>query len=273
MTIAVGFRCVDGIVLAADSQYTEGITKLDGPKIFPIPSNGHYGLTIAGAGGVHSIKGIARKLEQTLKENIGANPASVSELQEAIEDALSEYYPKHIDSAPKGKRDDRDVQLLIAIWTAKGATRLFETSRTSATEASYHRCIGTGSHLVEYLKDLFFPPGEHPTVEIAKPLAAYIVAMAKKYVHYCGGWTEVRALLDDGTDDLGWKHEVRASEKYFNGFFRNLARLLGAAGGVPLSVKVDIAPYTHIMNERLREFREERLKFRDAHAALRNPKQ
>src|SRR5437867_3380692 len=36
VTIGVGFKCSDGIVLATDTQYTSGPLKTHGPKLFPL---------------------------------------------------------------------------------------------------------------------------------------------------------------------------------------------------------------------------------------------
>src|SRR5438445_13742032 len=110
MTIAVGFKCVDGVVVGADSLYTEGIAKLYGQKIFSIPSNGHYALTIAGAGGVPSIKGVVREITKRLRDKIGPNSSNVSRIRSVVESSLGAYYPKHIDSAPKDKQDDLGIQ-------------------------------------------------------------------------------------------------------------------------------------------------------------------
>jgi len=224
MTIAVGFKCVDGVVLAADSLYTEGTAKLYGQKIFPIDSNGHYALTIAGAGGVPSMKGIVREIKKRL-DRIGPKPADVSRIQSVIESALCAYYPKHIDSAPTDTQGDLGVQLLVGIWTSGDGARLFETCRTSAFEIDDHRCIGLGSHLAQYLNDVFFPPGSPPSVRLAESLAAYIVKQSKRYMQYCGGRTFVRALLDDGTDERVRSEEIRDSEEYFEDFFKSLGRM------------------------------------------------
>lgn len=272
MTIAIGFKCVDGVVLAADSQYSDGTAKLSGSKIFPIPSNGYYALTIAGSGGVQSIKGIVREIEKRLQNDIGANTASISDLRGSVENALGSYYPKHIDSAPKNKRQDLEAQLLIAMWIPKHGTRLFETYRIGLTEVQVHRSIGFGSYLVEYLKDLFFPPGLPLPVNLAKPLAAYMVAMAKKYVEYCGGWTSVRALLKDGSDDGVWRPEIRLSEKYIKDLFQSLAYIWGYLGAMPPSVDIDMEPWAKLVKDRLAEFKRQQKECRDAQTNLGAPK-
>jgi len=177
MTIAVGFRCSDGVVLAADSLYTEGVAKLYGQKIFPIASNGRYALTIAGSGGVPSLKGIVREVKKSLRS--GLSLSDFSDIQDVVESVLCAYYPKHIDSAPKNKRDDLAVQLLVAMWVSGRGTRLLQTYRTDGFEVEGHGCIGMGSYIASYLNDVFFPAGSTPSVRRAEPLAAYIVGRSK----------------------------------------------------------------------------------------------
>jgi hypothetical protein len=266
MTIAVGFRCVDGVVLAADSQYTEGIAKLYGQKIFPIQSNGYYALTIAGSGGVPSLKGIVDHIKNSLKMQIGANRVTIKDLASVIEDVLRAYYPKYIDSVPKAKRADCVVQLLAAIWVAGRGTRLFETYRTFVTEVSEHRSLGVGSWLVEYLRDMFFPPGHRPTVEVAKPLAAYMVWAAKEYIEACGGRTFVRALLNDGTDRRVWSEEIRDAEGYFQSFFRDLVGIRRFLDSSFDPANIDMISFSNILKDQLVEFRQKQKKYLDQQA-------
>ena len=80
MTIALGFKCEDGIALASDSQYSAGLSKTRGQKIFVIPSNGHYALTVAGAGSVANMKRAVELLEGGIRD-IGDRAATTEELR------------------------------------------------------------------------------------------------------------------------------------------------------------------------------------------------
>jgi Proteasome subunit len=269
MTIAVGLKCGDGIVLAADSLYTEGITKLYGQKIFPIPSNGHYALTISGAGGVPSLKAITREIEKGLKKEIGHRDADFADLRLVVENALAAYYPKHIDSAPLHMQQDLGVQLLIATWVYGKGTVLFESCRASLFEIGEPRCIGVGSHLVAYLNDMFFPPGEKPSVRTAEPLAAYIVQQARRYVQYCGGRIFVRALLDDGTDERVWQDEIRDATGLFEEFFKCLGRVREMLGVAFDPQAVDMVPFAEILKDQVVQFRSKQQNYRDKQEQIR----
>jgi hypothetical protein len=267
MTIAVGFKCVDGVVVAADSLYTEGTAKLYGQKIFPIPSNGRYGLLIAGSGGGPSLKGIVREIKKRLKRCVG--PGDFADIQEILEHALRANCLKHFDAAPKDRLDDLEVQLLIGVWLPGRGTRLFETFRTDALEVADHRCIGCGSSLAAYLNDVFFPPGNRPSVRLAEPLAAYIVGRSKYYVQFCGGHTFVRALLADGTDERVWNEEIRESEEYCESFFRNIALIRGFVGDMQAGVSSDVECLVKSLRDQVLEFCAKQKAHRDKLAEIR----
>jgi hypothetical protein len=269
MTIAIGFRCIDGIVLAADSRYSVGIAKLDGQKIFPIESNGKYALTIAGAGGAVSIKGAVREIRKVLGKEIGPKTASVQDVQTAVENALCRYYPRYVDAAPREKRDDLGFEMLVGIWVAGTGTRLFQTFRTGCVEVDRHACIGIGSYLTQCFTDLLFPPGPPPPLQLAGPLAAFLVGKAKKYVLYCGGHTSVRELLDDGTDDMMWKQEVEDAEEYFESFFSVVGSVHTSLGSLNAPEAVDMEPYAKMLKERLIESMAVQKKYRDKREEMR----
>ena len=74
MTIALGFRCQNGVVIASDSHYTQDISKTRGQKIFIIPTNGYYALTIGGAGGSNQIKWTVTEIQRSLADEVGHDP-------------------------------------------------------------------------------------------------------------------------------------------------------------------------------------------------------
>ena len=266
MTIAVGFKCIDGVVLATDSQYTMNPAKFAGQKIFPIASNGHYALTIAGAGGVSNMKAAVRNIESALKKDIGAKPATTSQIQDIVEGVLSILYPKHLDSAPAEKREYLEFNLLVGIWTAQECASLFYSDRMTLNEVKVpnHQCLGIGSYLAAYLTDVLSAPGM--SVEEAKPLAAYIVWAAKEYVEGVGGHTFVRVLLDNGADVRPWPEEVKDGEEFYRAFFDDMRHFRGFLTPAFAPEAIDMAPYAKIFRDRIMEFREKQKKRKDLQA-------
>jgi 20S proteasome alpha/beta subunit len=226
MTIAAGFRCTDGIVLAVDSQYGGGVSKTQGQKIFPIHHGHAYGLTLAGAGHVGLIKRSVQKLVDALKQRIGENQTSLAELQDVMEDVLCEVHNKHVYPAPLDERAVIDFWFLMAAWTPIEGLQLFRTDITSVTKIhDIGTSIGIGSYLGEYLVDLLCAPGMD--IEDAKPIAAYIIKAAKDYVTDCGQATFMRVLRSDGTDERIMQDEILNAEVYFEELFGSMRHMLG----------------------------------------------
>jgi 20S proteasome alpha/beta subunit len=270
MTVAVGFRCVDGVVLAADQQYSEGAAKLYGYKIYLIRNEGHYALTIAGSGGVPSIKGAVREIRKSLAREVGETNTDADTVGDLVERTLRAYYATHIDCAPPKAREDLDFQLLIAVWTAGHGSRLFQTWRSQwyEVESPFHRCIGAGAYLTDCLTEMLAPTSLM-SVEAAKPLAAFIVGRAKKFVQYCGGQTFVRALLGDGTDDRVWQDEIIDSNLYFEGFFRTVGGMRDLLGTAHSPENVDTGSVAARLKEQFVTFQKARLEDRRKQVEMR----
>ena len=129
MTIALGFKCSNGVVIATDSQYSLDISKTRGQKIFPIPTNGHYAVTIGGAGSSNMIKSTVTSIERSLAERVGTRPTTSLEILGIIEEVLQRSFAEHVDPAPADERRWLDYSLLIGIWTPKERSLLFNTQR------------------------------------------------------------------------------------------------------------------------------------------------
>jgi hypothetical protein len=144
VTIAVGFRCLDGVVISTDSQYTLDVAKGRGQKIFPIPTNGHYALTAGGAGASDQIKWTVAEIERSLAKEIGARRTTSEEIREVVEAVLQRSYAAHVDTAPEDERGWLEYGLVIGVWTAHERTILFKSARTIVTEVAYPNHVGMG---------------------------------------------------------------------------------------------------------------------------------
>jgi len=102
-----------------------------------------------GRWGVPSLKGIVREITKPkrLEGEMGRTATNFTNIRTVIENSLCAYHPKHIDSAPKNKQGELDVELLVGILVAGRGTQLFESCRTSVFEVDSHRCIGAGVSL------------------------------------------------------------------------------------------------------------------------------
>lgn len=225
VTIAAGFYCADGIVLAADSQYSGGGSKTSGQKIFPIQQNDRFAVTLATAGHAGIAKRTIQKLTDSLKARIGHRAASIAELQDILEDVLCDVHAKYIYSAPADERAIVDVWFLMAAWTPHEYA-LFRSDVTAVTRVYGSACIGVGSYLGEYLMDLLCDYSPGMSVEDVKPIASYVVDRAKNYVDGCGLRTFMRVLTAAGIDEAIQPKEILAGEEYFEGVFGLIRKYL-----------------------------------------------
>ena len=88
MTIVIGIRCIDGVILASDSQFTANYRKeLRGSKIFAVNKL----ITLGAAGSVSQMK----ILLQELKQKLGNTLFSDLHLKRNIEEVLLSLHKKY----------------------------------------------------------------------------------------------------------------------------------------------------------------------------------
>jgi|GEM_PF-1046479 len=193
MTIAAGFICADGIILAADTQYTVGSTKTNGDKIYDVIGDGDYRLILAGAGDVPYIRMTADKLISNL---VSKTLHSVSDLVGVIGSTVEWVHKKHIFPHPPDQYGNKpQVQLLVAIHSPEGM-KLLASNSTAVFNVIDHQVLGSGVEIASYVLDRLKGQGyDIPTIEI---LATYVIAVAKRYDNYCGGDTRLVTLHRDG---------------------------------------------------------------------------
>lgn len=224
MTIAAGFLCADGIVLATDSEYSGGYSKSSGQKIFSVAQNSHFAITLATAGHVGMAKRAVQKLTCLASAHAGAD-SSLDEIQGMLEDALCEVHNKHIYSAPADERPTIDFWMLMAAWTPSERA-LFRTDVTAVTRVYGADCIGIGSYLGNYLIDLLCDYSPMMSVNDVKPIAAYLIKSAKQFVSGCGLSTFIRVLTSGGLDERVSKEEISDGEECFDSMFRSMRHFL-----------------------------------------------
>jgi 20S proteasome alpha/beta subunit len=258
VTIAVGFRCFDGVVIATDSQYTLDIAKGRGQKIFPIPTNGHYALTIGGAGASDQIKWTVAEIERSLAKEIGARRTTSEEIREVIEAVLQRSYAAHVDTAPEDERVWLEYGLLIGIWTAHERTILYKSARTIVTEVAYpnHVGLGIGSYLTDFVLAALFDKSWKLYVDEAASVSAYIVTAAKDHVEGCGGDTFVRILDDEGHDVRVGPDEVNNAVEYYKDLFMWTSSMRKFLSRGFNTADLDMVPFANILRDQVVKFRE-----------------
>jgi len=207
MTIGVGFKCDDGVVLAADTQHS-GALKLRGEKVFEIAGTPGITVCIAGAGRVSLI----RKAVELIGKDISKGGAS-TDIPGVVERVLATVHQKHIYPYQGIEENRPSLQLLVGVWTKDAPFYLLDTDQTVPNFVEDYAVIGSGGNIAEYI--IKTSRGYINTVADAKYLAAYAVAMAKTYDLFCGGETRIKTLSQEGAIGTASAGDVRDWELFF----------------------------------------------------------
>jgi hypothetical protein len=198
VTIAAGFICNEGVVIAADSQETiVGYTKESKAKVHTItfpPTVERQGLltyVYAGAGDTDYIETAMEGVDQALGPS-----RNFVEAVSAIDGSLIEFQAKRMAPWAAFRQEQRPfVELLIGL-SVGSAFGLLHYSGTAFHRCQGHKAIGTGALLANSLMSTYCLSGDG--VDKLVRLACYILHKVKKYVDGCGGYTQIAALRKDG---------------------------------------------------------------------------
>lgn len=223
MTIAIGFRFADGALLSADSQYTIGVTKLSGEKIFPFEI-GEDRAIFAISGHVPFGKQAILACHQSISK-IPRKRRSTARIRSAISDVLVDQHKKHIYPHPqRGQSGGPDFELLIAVWSHIDGLDFLSTCETAINPVSSYHCMGIGSDLAHFLIANVF---RHPKMSVRDTanIAIHVLRETKAWVEYCSGKSQFGVLRIDGTMSKVETIQIEHSEKISDAFGQAIRRL------------------------------------------------
>jgi 20S proteasome alpha/beta subunit len=188
MTIAAGLLCRDGVILCADTEYTGSQHKSQDSKIdnFGFPGGK---IAYAFAGHEENARAAIDKLQRELFAN--QFPPSV---RDVIDRVVDRQYRKNV--APYNDTN-LDYQLLLAYWGQQTQhTELYVTRRTAVRPVRSFSCIGYGGEFASHI----LKPQFHrlSSDRDAWHICAYMLALVKRAVPYCGGASIFMMLQNDG---------------------------------------------------------------------------
>ena len=228
MTIAAGFLCSDGVVLAADTQFT-GALKQQGLKIWEITGPElTYTIAMAGAGDAGLIHALRDRLRQLVQPGVlGIRPLEMSALMTAFgirgsqmsvdtvaDDLQSKYlkpfFDEHVLSYPQWQ-DSRPLQFLLTIRVGQ-RIQLYMNSAATLGSVDAMACIGSGSDLGGYLQETLFTP--NTDMQMGRRIAAHLLKHVKRYSLWCGGDSTIMSIPINGQPSFMTKKEVRRAESW-----------------------------------------------------------
>ncbi len=194
MTIALGVLARDGVVLAADTEYTWGYLKTSGEKIRSAEC-ACGALAMAGAGDAGYLGAVCDDLVAEF-QSYGKN-VPVPRMKARFEGILVEFHKKHV--VPYGDSSSVAFWLLLAFQRGR-ASYLWSTCNGAMMRRAPYASIGLGCEYADALLGQMFgdPAIGLNDVSLASRVAAYAVHQTKENVQNCGKKTSL-VILRGGT--------------------------------------------------------------------------
>jgi len=197
MTIAAGFVCIDGIVMCADSQESEGDYKFPVEKLVTSERD-YYQLAIAGAGIGPLVDMAVGRIIRAFDLNC---PKTYYTAEDRISEVLSSLYEKEFALFPVVKNEYRTIDLLVGI-KLQGIPKavLYKTSATSISEVKDYAVVGSGRAVEYQIHKLWHT---YEPIRRTIPVAISLLNVASIVLRSVGGSGRIVSLSDKDGFGIG----------------------------------------------------------------------
>ncbi|MGA8529505.1 MAG: hypothetical protein WB622_07305 [Acidobacteriaceae bacterium] len=193
MTICIGMRARDGLVMAADAQESDTYYKRSQQKIFPWlgavaagepPPPPQMACLFTGAGDAgyidafidESMKGITHDMKDSV-------------LEEHLRQSILSFHERHL--FPLATTQNRpEIEMVIGTY-CQFQTRLYVSHGSTLRTALSHCAVGIGAHYALGIMQDFFDVSSIRETEL---IAAYVIAATKESIDGCGKYTAIYSL-------------------------------------------------------------------------------
>ncbi len=191
MTIALGLKCLDGIVILADSLETDGVTKKYVDKIWSYQVGQEWGISIASAGEAD----LADSFNDTLDGILGNEGFDEIKLMGKLKSAIAQTRRAYPDS---------ELAMIIGVFGPQMVKKLYRVTADSKHlgPIRIYEALGIGSSLVKFLCSQMF--GQFILVEEAIRFGIFALSRCNEHVDGCGGPISV---ISKNKDNKGWTVE------------------------------------------------------------------
>jgi 20S proteasome alpha/beta subunit len=214
MTIILGMRTADGIILAADSEetYARGgkvqVQKILTQYQFGLQTGQGGGMAIAGAGDSGYIDCIGLELADYFQQT----EQSLAQLAQGFRQKIKAFYKDHVIPFAQYPADDRPgFSLLIAVSRA-GKHELWMTNNNTMRRVIDYAADGAGAGFASSLLNRLWVRGL--TTNQAQLIAGYAVFETKNFCQYCGKDTHI-VCVRDGTVTSPPQASINLAESQF----------------------------------------------------------
>jgi hypothetical protein len=201
MTVAAGFVCNEGVLLATDTLYA-GVNKRYGQKSW-LFDHGDVVVGFAGAGMQAGLERTRYEIGARLRGGIPADTV-IEAIQDALSTVLKIQRPKS-GTETHGLFAIR-VEGTCTLWENCGGAMLSPIGHVS-------QCVGFATALGQYFLDTLYQ--ESMPMKWARIVAAHLIKHAKRYSEYCGGDTHLLEIPVNGAPRLVTdQSEIASLEQY-----------------------------------------------------------
>jgi 20S proteasome alpha/beta subunit len=266
MTIALGFVCQNGVILAADSEVAYEGTKTPGQKIFLIDGGTYWSIAVAAAGGVDLIRMAVDDLKHTLQTD---RDLTLEKIRQKIIERIKYFRDDYIWPAAE-RGIELALDLLIAVRTIDGRSALLKVNGIEGglvSEVSGCEFIGIGHEIARSVSSWLFGLGFK--LEMGERLAEQVIRWVKATVPGCGGSTQIWVLPNMGT---GLRTGVW--QDFEEGFFHHANSFLREIFWDCLNATASDAQFEENLRrfvERMRDFRRLNLEETEKNARIFSP--
>jgi hypothetical protein len=201
MTIALGIRAGNSIVMAADTEESSGYLKGESTKILTVldrvpledasakGSRPHHGAClISGAGTSDYVEALQEQLANVFLDN----PTLCGrDLEKKFGECMEDFYRDHVIPFA-AYPDDSQPQVKMLIAAQRNLVpSLFFTNRSVIVQATLHKAIGIGQMFAHNILRRLWEPASTGEIQV---LAAYVAFLVKESVEGCGKLTTIGTL-------------------------------------------------------------------------------
>jgi 20S proteasome alpha/beta subunit len=224
MTMAAGFVARDGVLLCADTLYSDGFTKTYRDKIF-VPFGNESKVCFALAGHEPTARMVIERCKETLSSK-KLKKASTSAIVTVIQEVVKTAWEQYVDTRPVEEREGSRFYLLIGISEGVKA-RLFASYGVVVMPVDAFDCFGAGRHLGHYIIEPTYQPTM--TVNELVMLAIHALAATKERADGVGGRSQFVAIRDGKISPV-FPYDFNEAETYVLRYRQATARLLQHIG-------------------------------------------
>jgi hypothetical protein len=220
MTIALGILASNGCVIAADTEETADLKRLQNKVITgqdvdltvkpPVTT---IGLAVSGAG--YSAY-LDCAIPEMIKEMLDRKTQPIEAIKDAVGARLRRFYLDHVVPFSRYPSDERpDFELIFGVVRDGGKERrLWITNKTTITSTAPHDAVGAGQTyakiLLQKLRDV------NVDVSAAELMAIYVASQVKEMIRYCGKETVIVSISDDNSPQYLDQEKIKELEDIFH---------------------------------------------------------